>query len=73
MPNLVYDYADIASRMKGELKQEPESKVEIMPCPPAPNWPSMKPAKVCHLCCGSGINLITGGTCDRCNGSGVSP
>jgi len=68
MPSLVYDYTDIASRIKGELKQKPAPKVELIPCPPAPKWP----APICHSCHGTGVNLITGGTCARCNGSGAS-
>ena len=68
MPSLVYDYADIASRIKGGLKQEPKLK----PRPPAPNWGSLQ-TQMCLACHGSGVNLINGGTCNRCNGSGVSP
>ena len=69
---LVYDFKDIASRMKGELKQEPEPEAELVPYSPAPSWRSLFPM-LCHHCCGTGVNLTTGNPCNRCHGSGVSP
>jgi len=65
MPSLVYDYADIASRMKGELKPE----VEIMPIPPN-TWLNRTFCAQCH---GSGMAAGHGGTCMHCHGLGVSP
>jgi len=71
MPSLVYDYADIASRMKGELKQEPEPK--IIPCPPAPSSNSWwRARRFCAQCNGSGMDPMHGGTCSHCHGSGVT-
>jgi len=69
MPSLVYDYADIATRMKGELKPQPEPRVEIMP---PPSWRDML-RSFCAICNGSGADPIHGGNCNRCHGSGVSP
>jgi len=71
MPSLVYDYADIASRMKGELKREPEPK--IMPCSPVPSSASWWQARRCAPCSGNGADPVHGGICSRCNGSGVFP
>ena len=64
MTDLAYDFKDIASRMKGEAKPK------VMPRLPAPSW-SIAP--ICPRCKGAGANLIAGGTCDLCNGSGISP
>jgi len=68
MPSLVYDYPDIASRMKGELKQEP--KVELLP-PSSNSW--WQARRFCAPCNGSGANPINGSSCRYCKGSGVSP
>jgi len=67
MPSLVYDYPDIASRMKGELKQEP--RVELTP-PSSDSW--WQARRFCAQCRGSGVNLIHGGTCCICKGLGVT-
>ncbi len=72
MPSLVYDYADIASRMKGELKQKPEPKAEIMP-PPASLWRNMLARSFCAPCNGSGVDPMFGGACKHCNGRGIVP
>jgi len=71
---LVYDFKDIASRMKGELKQEPAP--ELMPCPPTPtpNWRDMVLRhSFCATCNGSGADPMHGGLCNHCNGTGVAP
>jgi len=70
MTDLVYDYADIASRMKGELKQEPESMPKLMHPRPDLWWRSRT---FCAPCNGSGMDPMHGGICNHCNGSGVSP
>ena len=67
MTDLVYDYADIASRMKGELKQEPEPK--LMPSPSN----ALRNRTFCRPCNGSGWDPLHGGNCRHCLGSGVSP
>ena len=73
MPGLVYDFKDIASRMKGELEQEPEPKVEIMPLP-SDSWRDMSLRhSFCTPCNGSGADLMQGGLCKRCYGTGVVP
>ena len=65
---IVYDFKDIASRMKGELKQEPEPGVELMP--PPSSWFARQ---FCAPCNGSGVDPMHGGNCSHCFGSGVSP
>ena len=70
MTSLVYDFKDIASRMKGELKQEPELKVEIMP-PPSTSWRDI--LGPCIPCNGSGVDPFNGRVCKCCYGRGVTP
>jgi hypothetical protein len=65
---LIYDFKDIASRMKGELKQEPEPKEELMP-PPSNSW--WQARRFCTPCNGSGVNPMHGGVCSHCYGMGV--
>jgi len=67
MTDLVYDFKDIASRMKGEAKPAP--KVELMPPPPS----SWFPIQFCAPCNGSGVDPMHGGHCHHCHGKGVSP
>ncbi len=68
MPSLVYDYTDIASRMKGELKQEP--KVETIP-PLSNSW--WQARLFCAQCKGNGVDPMHGGDCKYCHGLGVIP
>jgi DnaJ-class molecular chaperone len=69
---LVYDFKDIASRMKGELKQEPEPK--LMPIPTEPSWRDMLLSRsFCARCNGSGVDPMHGGSCKYCYGKGVVP
>jgi len=69
----VYDFKDIASRMKGELKREPEPEVEIVP--PLPNswWRNPPVRSFCAPCNGSGVDPMHGGMCRQCIGTGVNP
>lgn len=73
MTDLVYDFKDIASRMKGELKQDPEPMEETIPCPPAPNWGNILNRPLCPPCNGSGVDPRHGGNCQYCYGKGVRP
>jgi len=60
---LVYDFKDIASRMKGELKQGP-TLVEILE--------TEEP--ICPACNGSGRDIKAWAMrCHYCSGKGVSP
>lgn len=62
---LVYDFKDIASRMKGEAKPKIEPKVEPLPC----NWPL--PTSICKPCRGTGMGILNVSVCKYCNGSGA--
>ncbi len=73
MTSLVYDFKDIASRMKGELKQEPAPEVELMPLPPAHLWRDMSTLPNCIPCNGSGVDPFNGNVCKCCYGRGVTP
>jgi len=67
---LVYDFKDIASRMKGELKREPEPEPEVELVSSLSTWFNQK---FCAPCNGSGVDPMHCGPCRHCNGSGVSP
>ena len=73
MPSLVYDFKDIASRMKGELKQEPTQKVEPMPWFADHSWRNMSALPICIPCNGSGVVPPRGGVCKCCFGRGLTP
>lgn len=59
---IVDDYKDIRSRMKGDLKPQPEPQEEH----------SEKMIDFCKLCIGSG-KLLSGFICIKCGGTGFKP
>lgn len=72
MTSFVYDFKDIASRMKGEMKASPEPepiKVGINPLPQA-YWRLVH--LPCRKCGGDGDDAL-GNTCYNCGGTGVEP
>lgn len=61
---LVYDFKDIASRMKGELKQEPTLEEILRPEEPEEHE--------CLACNGTGRdNRVWASRCHFCKGTGV--
>lgn len=77
MPSLVFDFKDIASRMKGELKAapepEPEHKYTVRTALPRANWRDLTPQPaVCSECHGCGKGPF-GDRCSWCYGTGVEP
>lgn len=76
MTSLVFDFKDIASRMKGELKV----KVELHPVDritdrvilSRPHWRDLMKQLPCPKCHYSCINA-NGNVCRFCTGSGVQP
>ncbi len=66
MTSFVYDFKDIAARMKGELKARPEPEPFVV----APRWSLVHmPCMKCH---GVGEEAYRV-KCTRCNGTGNEP
>jgi len=66
MTSFVYDFKDIAARMKGELKAQPEPE----PFGIAPHWRFVH--MPCMRCHGGGEEAFCV-QCTRCNGTGNEP
>lgn len=65
MTSFVYDFKDIAQRMKGELKVQPEPVIELMPLPLGKNM-----LIFCSVCKGLGQDFYDS-KCVQCNGQGI--